>query len=110
MNVSRQIGGALGVALLGAMLDRRQAHHESLLAQTQTPVASMTNYLPHQMQTWLSQPHSLDDVTCLNAIATVQELLKKKAMVASFDDCFLISASIFALAIIPAVLMRKGHP
>jgi EmrB/QacA subfamily drug resistance transporter len=110
MNVSRQVGGALGVALLGAMLDRRQLYHESVLAHTQTVAASATACMPHQIQTWLSQTGDMSDITCPNALATVQELLTKKAMVASFDDCFLISASIFALAFIPAVLMRKGHP
>ena len=109
INVSRQVGGALGVALLGAMLDRRQLHHETVLAQTQTVAANSAACLPQQMQTWLSQMSGIDDPAHLNALTTVQEFLKQKALVASFDDCFMISASIFALAFIPAILMRKRH-
>jgi MFS transporter, DHA2 family, multidrug resistance protein len=107
MNVSRQVGGAFGVALLGAILERRHLYHQSLLAQAHTLTANATACLPQHMHTWFSQPGSIDNASCLNTLATLQELLKKNAMVASFDDCFLLSASIFALAIIPTILMRK---
>jgi len=107
MNVSRQVGGAFGVALLGAILERRQLYHQSLLAQAHNLTASATACPPQHTHTWFNQPGGIDAAASLNTLASVQELLTKKAMVASFDDCFLLSASIFALAIIPTILMRK---
>jgi DHA2 family multidrug resistance protein len=107
MNVSRQVGGAFGVALLGTFLGRRDIYHQSLFARTQDVASSATGSFPKSTHTWFTRPGSGDTAALQKTLAALPALLKKKAMVASFDDCFLLAACIFALAIVPTVLLRK---
>jgi len=100
MNVSRQVGGAFGVAFLGTVLEHRRIHHAALLAGTQG------NPLP-SIETWSAAPGLLDS-TSHQGTAAVDALVAQKALVSSFDDTFLLAAAIFALAILPTILLRGG--
>jgi DHA2 family multidrug resistance protein len=107
MNVSRQVGGAFGVALLGAFLGHRDIYQQSLLTRTQNVSSSATGSFLNSIHTWFTLPGGGGTAPLQKTLAALPALLKKKAMVASFDDCFLLAACIFALAIVPTVLLRK---
>jgi DHA2 family multidrug resistance protein len=109
MNVSRQVGGAFGVALLGAFLGYRDIYQQSLFARTQKVSSAATGSLLNSSHTWLTLPGGGDSAVLQKTLAALPALLKKKAMVAAFDDCFLLAACIFGLAIVPTVLLRKRH-
>lgn len=106
MNVSRQVGGAFGVALLSTVLEHRRVHYEIIFSQAKgRPYQAMTNP-PHSVQAWISTPGILDS-TPHQSSATLDALVTQKAMVAAFADSFLLAAGIFALAILPAILLRS---
>ena len=106
INVSRQLGGAFGVAIIGAMLDRREIFHNSLFAQAQSLDSFATNKFLHDLQALFERAGSVESVAHHKALAALHLLVKKEAMVASFDDCFLISALVFLLALVPTLLLR----
>jgi hypothetical protein len=49
-----------------------------------------------------SSPSKQNDKT----LGALHLLVKKEATVAAFDDCFLITARIFLLALVPTLLLR----
>jgi EmrB/QacA subfamily drug resistance transporter len=105
MNVSRQIGGAFGVALVGVILDRREVFHHSLFAQAQNLNSFATkNFLSH-LQEIFQKLGSVESTAYQKALTMLDLMVKKKAMVASFDDCFLISGVAFLLALLPTALL-----
>jgi DHA2 family multidrug resistance protein len=106
MTVSRQLGGAFGVAIIGAMLDRREIFHNSLFAQAQSLDSFATNKFLQDLQGLFERAGSVASVAHHKALAALHLLVKKEAMVASFDDCFLISALVFLLALVPTLLLR----
>ena len=106
MTVSRQLGGAFGVAFIGAMLDRRQIFHNSVFAQAQTLDSFATNNFLQDLQGLFERAGSVGSMAHHKALAALHLLVKKEAMVASFDDCFLIAAAIFLLALVPTLLLR----
>ena len=96
MNVSRQLGGAFGVALLGTVLEHRQFQYEALFLKAKDLASYAANVaLPP------AQGSSTASKAALHALVT------RKAMVASFDDTFLLAAGIFALALLPTILLRS---
>jgi DHA2 family multidrug resistance protein len=107
MNVSRQIGGAFGVAVIGVLLDRREVFHHSLYAQAQNLNSFATKqYLSH-LQGMFQKLGSVEITAYHKALAMLQVMVEKNAKVASFDDCFLIAGLTFLLALIPTVLIRS---
>ena len=106
MTVSRQLGGAFGVAIIGAMLDRREIFHNSVFAQAQSLDSFATNKFLQDLQGIYERAGSVESIAHHKALAALHVLIKKEAMVASFDDCFLIAAGIFLLALVPTLLLR----
>jgi len=106
MNVSRQIGGAFGVAIIGVLLDRREVFHHSLFAQAQNLNSFTTNFFLSHFQEYFQKLGSVEITAYKKALAVLQLLVKQKAMVASFDDCFFIAGITFLLALIPTALLH----
>lgn len=106
MNVSRQVGGAFGVAVIGVMLERREIFHNSVFAQAQNTGSFATQHFLGNFQGLFQKLGSTEDVAYQKALAILHLTVKKEAMVASFDDCFFIAGIIFLLALIPTVLLR----
>lgn len=105
MNVSRQIGGAFGVAVIGVLLDRREVFHHSLFAQSQNLGSfAVKNFLGH-LQGLFQQLGNLENAAYHKALAVLYLIVKKEAMVASFDDCFFIAGITFLLAMIPTLML-----
>ena len=106
MNVSRQIGGAFGVAVIGVLLDRREVFHHSLFAQAQNLNSFSTQFFLNHYQEFFQKLGSVEISAYQKALAVLHLLVKKKAMVASFDDCFFIAGVTFLLALLPTALLR----
>lgn len=106
MTVSRQIGGAFGVAFLGAMLDRREIFHNSLMVQTQAIGSKAVSGFMDRIQGVFEAAGNVESLAHGKALVILQMLVKKEALVAAFDDCFLIAAFVFVLAFIPTLLLR----
>jgi DHA2 family multidrug resistance protein len=106
MNVSRQVGGAFGVAALGAILDRREVFHHSLFAQAQNLSSFATKHFLLYLQEFFQKLGSVESMAYQKALAVLHLTIKKEAMVAAFDDCFFISGVTFLLALVPTLMLR----
>lgn len=106
MNVSRQIGGAFGVAIIGVLLDRREVFHHSIFAQAQNLNSFATQNFLSQLQDVFQRLGSMEDAAYQKALTVLHLMVKKEAMVASFDDCFLIAGVAFLFALLPTALLR----
>lgn len=105
MNVSRQLGGAFGVALLGTVLEHRQFQYEALFLKAKGLASYAANVALQPAQ---GSPTASE--AAHQSAAALHAVVAHKAMVASFDDTFLLAAGIFALAILPTILLRSKRP
>lgn len=112
MNVSRQIGGAFGVAFAGSFLVRREIYHTSLFAQSQTLDSFATRKFLEDLTALFEKAGAVKSLAAKKALAVLELYVRKEAMVGAFDDCFLMAAAVFLLAIFPALLLRvpKSSP
>jgi len=109
INFARQLGGAFGVNLLAVGLERRTAFHADALAATQTPDnAAAAAFLAHVAG--LARDAGLPDHQHIPAAAWfLGETIYQQASTLAFRDGFLITAIVFAAALIPTRLLG-GRP
>jgi len=94
------------VAIVGVILDRREVFHHSLFAQAQNLNSFATKYFLSHLQEIFQKLGSVESTAYQKALTMLDLMVKKKAMVASFDDCFLIAGVAFLLALLPTALLR----
>ncbi len=109
MNVSRQVGGAFGVAIVGVILNRREVFHNSFFAQAQNLESLATKQFLVRFQELFQKLGSLESAARQKALTILHLMVKKEAMVAAFDDCFLVSGVIFLIAMVPTILLRVSN-
>ncbi len=107
-NLLRNIGGALGLAMINTLLISRQTLHVSTLA---TDVGS-TSPLAGPMLEGLSE--RLGDMLTgdpdLAALQLLNQMVQREALVLSFSDVLLLIAGIFAAAILLVPFISKPLP
>jgi DHA2 family multidrug resistance protein len=108
LTVVMQVGGAFGVALLGASLQRREFFHYAHYLQQFNDAFAPPFYRAQQaMQDLLARAgHSPAEI--LSQGKTLFALwVHKQASVSAFGDAFLFSAAMLAAGILPALLIRN---
>jgi DHA2 family multidrug resistance protein len=107
-SLTRQLGGSIGVAVLGALLDARMAFHRAVLVE--------------KVDTWGT--HTLDRVGMLTqamiakgfdaadakakALAMLDGGVTVQAMVQSFNDTFWATGAIILITLPLVLLLGKG--
>ncbi|MBI4280427.1 MAG: DHA2 family efflux MFS transporter permease subunit [Armatimonadetes bacterium] len=102
LNLTRQVGGTMGIALFGTMLELRQIYHQSLAAQALTPgsapmVATLAQFQERLIAYGLSETQA-----AAGALSLVFRAVSRHAAVLAFQDAFFIAGCI-ALASLPAI-------
>ncbi|HEY5845530.1 MAG TPA: DHA2 family efflux MFS transporter permease subunit [Microlunatus sp.] len=91
----RSMGGAIGVALFGAILNIRLAHH-------------LKEVVPASAQGQLGQASSsINDVTAIQALPEPIKTWVLTAFTQSMDDVFLVAVPFMAIAFVIALTMRE---
>ena len=91
----RSMGGAIGTALFGAILNTRLAHH-------------LTEVVPAQAQAQLGAASaSANDVTAIRGLPEPVKGWVLSAFTSAMDDVFLIAVPFMAVALVIALTMRE---
>ncbi len=109
LTVIMQIGGAFGVAILGATLDRRQFFHYAHYLQQINDAFSPAVYQAQLafQQLLLKAGYGPAEVT-MKGKTLLALWVQQQAAVGAFDDAFVFAALIIAIGIVPALLIRKA--
>jgi DHA2 family multidrug resistance protein len=111
LTVIMQVGGAFGVALLGATLQRREFfHYAQYLQQFDNAFSPQLAKAQALMQELLLR----QGVSPAEAVVKGKSLLvlwvQKQAAVSAFGDVFVFAAALIAIGIVPALLIRRIRP
>jgi DHA2 family multidrug resistance protein len=109
-NLMRNLGGAIGIAACGTILNDRTNLHflriaEHLNATNQAMVEFVHRLNLHYTATWGDPTHAQ-----LAAVKKLWLLAYREAQVQTFADAFLAIAACFALAVVMVPLMTKVVP
>lgn len=105
-NLLRNLGGALGLAVLNTQLSERAAfHYQRLSEKVSAGRAVAENFVAGLGDRYNNQMIPGDGE--LAALKTLVGLVKREASVLAFADCFIIVGAIYALALLATPLLSK---
>jgi DHA2 family multidrug resistance protein len=106
-NLMRNLGGAIGIALIDTILEQRtQGHADRLIDQLQAGRIDAAREVGLPLAQFHNVPLGpIDD----NTKAIVAPLVKKAALAESFNEAWIMIAIFFAISLLALPLMRRAH-
>jgi DHA2 family multidrug resistance protein len=110
LNVIRQIGGSLGVALFGTILTRREIFHAAMYGQQ---IRQLSGTYQHTVQglkhfAMLSVGGTLGTAAA-RAKALVAMDAQQQAFVSAVDDVFRLAFLVLLVSVVPVVFLRRHN-
>jgi len=108
-NLTRQLGGSIGVALLSTLLTQRQQFHRAMLVESIVPNDVMTNErLQAMTQMLVTKGISLEDAK-QRALGLLDGIVAQQSAVMSFGDTFWATAALI-IVFLPFILLLGKPP
>ncbi|RCJ22233.1 multidrug MFS transporter [Nostoc minutum NIES-26] len=108
-NLTRQLGGSIGIALLTTLLDRREAFHRAILLAKLSPYDIETNQRLDLLSGAL-QGQGMDATTAQQqALALISQTVDTQAAVLSFADIFRVVGVAFLCSLPLLLFLGKGR-
>jgi MFS transporter, DHA2 family, multidrug resistance protein len=108
MNLSRQLGGSVGIAVLTTVLARRIDFHRSVLIENVTPYAAAANdrlnAFSGLFRHWGASSHDAIG----GARGMLDSVVMSQSTLLSFDDLFWMMAMTFIVSLPVVLLLAKG--
>lgn len=107
LNVIRNLGGAVGIALVATLTDNLSRSHLAHIKETVPAVSSMANeYLAATAN--MLQASGSDPVTAsLQASALLGQTMAKQASIQAYNDVFFIMSALLMVAVVAVLSIRK---
>jgi len=110
-NMMRNLGGAVGIALLQTLLTKREQYHSNVLMQsvsmfeeaTRVKIAKLTQYF---------MAHGVPDPgdASHRAFVAIGKIVQKQAFILAFSDMFFLLGAALIAALAASILLKKpGH-
>lgn len=107
-NMMRNLGGAVGIALLQTVLTKREQYHSNVLTQsvslfeqaTRARIQKLTQYfMSHGVADHAEASH--------RAVVAIGKIVQKQAFILAFSDTFYLLGAALIVALIAALLLKK---
>jgi DHA2 family multidrug resistance protein len=107
-NMMRNLGGAIGIAMLQTFLTKREQYHSNVLMQsvsmfeeaTRARIAQLTQYfVNHGVQAPSDAAH--------RAYVAVGHIVQKQAFILAFSDTFYLLGAALIVALVASLLLKK---
>ncbi|WP_423821671.1 DHA2 family efflux MFS transporter permease subunit [Salinisphaera sp. SPP-AMP-43] len=108
VNLTRNIGGSVGISLVTTWLARRGDYHQNMLVDTVTPYDHQTQALLQQLTQHFMAAGAAMDEARRQAQATIANLVSEQAQLMSYLDDYWILGVIIACLVPLSLLMSSG--
>jgi DHA2 family multidrug resistance protein len=110
INMMRNIGGSVGIAMLTTYLARREQANQATLIRHVTPYSTQTNQMLQQLQQAYATAHASAADALHQAQAQLYAIVQTQAALLSYIDAFWVVGAVL-LAMLPMLLLlRKSRP
>lgn len=109
-NLTRQLGGSIGIAILTTVLAQREAFHRAILVEKISSYDTATNQRLSELVAGL-QSRGIDAVQAQNqALAIIDRTVNTQAAILSFEDIFGLVGIAFLVSLPLLLLLGKKKP
>jgi len=107
-NLSRQIGGSIGIAFLSTFLDHSTEMHRSVLVEHINMYSATAMQELNKLQAGFMAAGSSMHTAHMQALQLLDQTVQSQAAILGFEDVFRLSAIVFIIAIPLLLLFKKG--
>jgi MFS transporter, DHA2 family, multidrug resistance protein len=110
-NMMRNLGGAVGIALLQTLLTKREQYHSNVLMQSVSLFEQATRTRLEQLTQYFVNHGILDRADASHrAYVAIGHVVQKQAYILAFSDTFYLLGMALIVALIATLLLKKaGH-
>src|SRR5262249_35688852 len=107
-NMMRNLGGAIGIAMLQTFLTKREQFHSNVLMQSVSMFSEATRQRLHDLTSYFLTHGVSDQVEAQRkAIVAIGNAVRKQAFVMGFSDTFYLLGVALVVALITTLLLKK---
>jgi MFS transporter, DHA2 family, multidrug resistance protein len=107
-NMVRNLGGAVGIAMLQTFLTKREQYHSNVLTQSVSMLEQATRTRIEQLTQYFMSHGVADHAEAAHrALATIGKIVQKQAYIQAFSDTFYLLGVALIVALMAALLLKK---
>jgi DHA2 family multidrug resistance protein len=107
-NMMRNLGGAVGIALLQTVLTKREQYHSNVLMQSVSLFEQATRTRIEQLTQYFMQHGVVDPAAASHqAIVAIGKTVQKQAFILAFSDTFYLLGAALIIALAAALMLKK---
>src|SRR5690242_4171960 len=107
-NMTRNLGGAVGIALLQTLLTKREQYHSNVLMQSVSLFEHATRMRIEQLTQYFVNHGVVDHAAATHrAVVAIGKIVQKQAFILAFSDTFYLLGAALIVALIAALLLKK---
>ena len=110
-NMMRNLGGAVGIAMLQTFLTKREQYHSNVLSQSVSLLEQATRTRIEALTQYFISHGVIDHADASRrAVVAVGHIVQKQAFILAFSDTFYLLGVVLVVALMAALLLKKpGH-
>ncbi|HEY3032138.1 MAG TPA: MDR family MFS transporter [Bradyrhizobium sp.] len=107
-NMMRNLGGAVGIALLQTLLTKREQYHSNVLMQSVSVFEQATRARIEKLTQYFMSHGVADHAEASHrAVVAIGRIVQKQAFILAFSDTFYLLGAALIVALIAALLLKK---
>ncbi|NEV00653.1 MFS transporter, partial [Bradyrhizobium uaiense] len=107
-NMMRNLGGAVGIAVLQTVLTKREQYHSNVLMQSVSMLEQATRTRIEQLTQYFMNHGVADPMSAANrAIAAIGKVVQKQAFILAFSDTFYLLGVALIVALAATLFLKK---
>jgi DHA2 family multidrug resistance protein len=109
-NMMRNLGGAIGIALLQTLLTKREQYHSNVLMQSVSMLEQATRTRIEQLTQYFVNHGVVDRAEASHrAVVAIGHVVQKQAFILAFSDTFYLLGAALIVALMAALLLKKPN-
>ena len=107
-NMTRNLGGAVGIALLQTLLTKREQYHSNVLTQSVSLFEHATRMRIEKLTQYFVNHGIVDHAAATHrAVVAIGKIVQKQAFILAFSDTFYLLGAALIVALIAVLLLKK---
>src|SRR6202165_3646010 len=109
-NMMRNLGGAIGIALLQTLLTKREQYHSNVLMQSVSMLEQATRTRIEQLTLYFMNHGVANRAEATHrAIVAIGNTVQKQAFILAYSDTFYLLGAALIVALIAALMLKKPN-
>ena len=107
-NMMRNLGGAVGIALLQTLLTKREQYHSNVLMQSVSLFEQATRVRIEKLTQYFMSHGVADHAEASHrAVVAIGRIVQKQAFILAFSDTFYLLGAALIVALVAALMLKK---